>query len=298
MVDIRICVPCKNMLGEGPIWDVEEQRLYWIDGLEGHLLSCSAYGADVEQWTLPAEIGSFALRKNGGAIVALETGLHLFDFKSGALEFIAHPESGKDHVRLNDGKVDSKGRFIVGGLDMMAFSPEKPKGRAALYRVDADLSVHELFGEIACTNGPCWSPDERTFYFSDSFKDAIYAFDWDEAGGVPSNRRVFAQCEPLHIPDGATVDSDGYYWVAMNGALSGAAEVRRYAPNGRLDRTINMPTARLASLTFGGPDLDILYVTTLIGNQPTPIPVTPLDGHLFSVHGLGVHGLPSRRFTG
>ena len=298
MPDIRICVPCKNMLGEGPIWDAEEQRLYWVDGLEGKLLSCSAHGADVLQWALPAEIGSFALRKGGGAIVALETGLHLFDFKSGALEFVAHPEASKDHVRLNDGKVDSKGRFIVGSLDMMAFAPEKPKGRGVLYRVDTDLSVHALFGGIACSNGPCWSPDEKTFYFTDSFDDAIYAFDWDEARGVPSNRRLFVQCEPFHIPDGATSDAEGFYWVAMNGALSGAAEVRRYAPDGTLDRAIHMPTARLASLTFGGPELDILYVTTLIGNQATPIPVGPLDGHLFSVHGLGVRGLPSRRFEG
>ncbi len=298
MVDIRICVPCKNMLGEGPIWDVEDQRLYWVDGMEGKLLSCSAHGADVQQWTLPSAIGSFALRKDGGAIVALETGLHLYDFKTGALEFIAHPEAGKDHVRLNDGKVDSKGRFIVGGLDMMAFAPEKPKGRGVLYRVDTDLSVHELFGGIACSNGPCWSKDAKTFYFSDSFADAIYAFDWDEAKGVPSNKRTFVQCAPGHIPDGATVDSEDYYWVALNGALSGLAEVRRYAPDGTLDRTVTMPTARLASLTFGGPDLDILYVTTLIGDQPTPIPVTPLDGQLFSVHGLGVRGLPSRRFAG
>jgi L-arabinonolactonase len=298
MVDIRICVPSKNMLGEGPIWDVEDQRLYWVDGLEGHLLSCSAYGADVEQWTLPAEIGSFALRKNGGAIVALETGLHLFDFRTGALDFIANPEAGKEHVRLNDGKVDSKGRFVVGSLDMTAFGGGGSRGRGVLYRVDADLSVHPLFDGIACTNGPCWSPDEKTFYCTDSFIDTIYAFDWDEARGVPSNRRVFAQCEPLHIPDGATVDSEGFYWVALNGALSGAAEVRRHAPDGRLDRTITMPTARLASLTFGGADLDILYVTTLIGNQPTPIPVMPLDGHLFSVHGLGVRGLASRRFAG
>jgi sugar lactone lactonase YvrE len=207
------------MLGEGPVWDDSAQRLFWVDGLEGKLLSCSAHGADVRQWTLPAEIGSFGLRKAGGAIVALETGLHLFDLESGEVQFIAHPEAGKDHVRLNDGKVDSRGRFLVGGLDMAAFAPEKPKGRGVLYRVDPDLSVHPLFDGIACSNGPCWSPDERTFYFTDSFTDTIWAFDWDADKGALSNRRVFVQCAPGSIPDGATTDSEGYYWVALNGAL-------------------------------------------------------------------------------
>ncbi len=298
MVDIRICVPCENVLGEGPIWDVEDQRLYWVDGLSGKLLRCTAYGADVEQWGLPAEIGSFALRRGGGAIVALETGLFLFDLKTGGLQPIAHPEAGKEDVRLNDGKVDSRGRFIVGSLDMATFAPEPPKGRGVLYRVDADLSVHPLMEGIGCSNGPCWSPDEKIFYFTDSVEDAIYAFDWDEARGAPSNKRLFVQCERGFIPDGAAVDSEGYYWTAMNGAFSGVGEVRRYAPDGTLDRAITMPTPRLASLTFGGPDLDILYVTTLIGNQPTPIPNIPADGKLFSLHGLGVRGLPSRRFAG
>jgi len=298
MTDIRVCVDCRNTLGEGPVWDPIEQRLYWLDGLSGEIWRCSADGSEVQTWTLPATIGSMALRERGGAVVALETGLHLFDFDSGALEPIAHPEEGKEGVRLNDGKVDSRGRFIVGSLDMetIAGPPASGQARGSLYRLDTDLRLHRLESGIGCSNNPSWSPDNRTFYFSDSFIDTIYAYDWDEATGTPGNRRVFARSEPRVTPDGGTVDAEGFLWLATNGAFTGIGELRRFAPDGTLDRAVVMPTATPTSLMFGGPDLDILYVTTM--NLPTEVPASPCDGNLLAVHGLGIRGLPERRFRG
>lgn len=298
MVNIDVCVDRTNLLGEGPNWDVAEQRLYWIDGIAGEIWRCDAGGAEVRSWTLPAAIGSMALRRDGGAVVALASGLHLFDFASGAMRFIADPEAGKAGVHLNDGQVDPQGRFVVGSMDndRVYDPPARDVGRGTLYRLDTDLSLHRLETAISISNGPCWSPDGRTFYFTDSTADMIYAYDWDGTAGVPSNRRPFARTGRNEIPDGGAVDEEGCVWTATNGAFTGVGELRRYTPDGRLDRTIAMPVPKTTSLAFGGADLNILYVTSM--NRPTNVPNTPLDGRLFAVRGLGVRGLPGRRFAG
>jgi sugar lactone lactonase YvrE len=297
MTDIRTVFDGTNMLGEGPLWDVVEQRLYWIDSMNGLIFRATADGRELERWTLPSNIGSLAIRKKGGAVVALESGLNLFDFKTGKAELIAHPEDGKDHVRLNDGKVDRQGRFIVGSLDMAMFSPSPPaEARGRLYRLDTDLSLHVLDTNIGCANGPCWSPDDRTFYFADTFAGKIWAYDWDAKTGTPSNRRSFTDTIQPGLPDGATVDVEGYYWNAFNGTGAGHGEVRRYAPDGTVDRRIELPSLKVTSLIFGGPELDILYVTSMAMNGfPED---RPCDGNLFAVHGLGIRGVPEPRFGG
>ncbi|SFR87561.1 SMP-30/gluconolactonase/LRE family protein [Sphingomonas jatrophae] len=298
MTDISVCVACENRLGEGPLWDVAEQRLYWVDSLRGEIWRCAADGSDVRTWHLPSEIGSLALRVGGGAVLALASGLHLFDFATGALEPIADPSGGADGVRLNDGKVDAQGRFIVGSLDMVAVHevPERRQPRGTLYRLDPDLTVQELDAGFCVSNGPCWSLDRSTFHFVDSGTGTIFAYAWDEATGTPGGRRLFVQAAPGETPDGSTVDSEGYLWTAFNGAYTGRGELRRFAPDGSLDRVVALPVPKPTSLMFGGPDLDILFVTTM--KLATPVPDTPLDGHLFAVRGLGITGLPEPRFAG
>ena len=107
-------VDAKNNLGEGPIWDVAEQKLYWIDSLDRFIHCCDADGKNQKSWALPADIGSMALRKSGGAVLALASGFHAFDFRTGEATLIADPESNSERTRLNDGKVDQRGRFIAG----------------------------------------------------------------------------------------------------------------------------------------------------------------------------------------
>ena len=303
MTDIQVLVDCANMLGENPLWDVEEQRFYWVDGMGHQIWRCADDGSDVRSWTLPESvgaIGSMALRKAGGAVLATEAGVQFFDFESGVLERIAHPEEGKHHVRINDGKIDSRGRFVFGSLDIDAVFPPDPANpgapRGQLYRLDSDRKVHALADGIIISNGPCWSPDNSTFYLADSWADKIYAYDWDEAAGTVSNRRDFASFEQRTVPDGGTVDAEGYVWNVNNGGFSGEGALWRFAPDGTLDRKIVMPVFKPTSMIFGGPNLDVIYVTS--NRLPSEVAEKPNDGAVFAIRGLGIRGLPERRFTG
>lgn len=289
--DIRVLVDCKNILGEGPLWDVQEQRLYWIDSFGNKVFRCTEHGTEVQEWYVPSNIGSMALREKGGAIISLQTGFHALDFKTGETSLIHDPEAHLPGTRLNDGKVDRQGRFLAGSMDR---NEEGPNG--ALYRLDTDLSVHKLEGGIICSNGPCWSPDGRTFYFTDTWSGEISAYDYDTATGTPSNKRSFASFKDIGGgPDGATVDVEGYVWSAA--VYSG--QIVRFAPDGTIDRIIKTPVLKVTSVMFGGPNLDVMYVTSMA--RP-PLPRFPEDGpmagHLFAIHGLGVKGIPERRFLG
>ena len=299
MVDIKVIVPCKNTLGEGPLWDVHEQRLYWVDGLEKEIWRCAPDGSDVRRWRVPSIVGSMALRRGGGAVLALENGFHLFDFETGEAELICDPEPELPRTRLNDGKVDRRGRFIAGSLDMAVFDPEPPPSSpaGALYRLDTDLSLTKLEHGIGVSNGPCWSPDGRLFYFSDSCVNRRWVYDWDEETGTPGNKRLFTtQGDAKEIPDGATVDSEGFVWNALNAAGSGVGEVRRFAPDGTLDRRIELPVLKLTSVMFGGPALDTLFVTSM--GVPGFAEDRSLDGAVFAITGLGVQGIEEPRFAG
>jgi sugar lactone lactonase YvrE len=293
-------------LGEGPIWDVEEQRLYWVDFFEGNYFRSTADGREVQvrKFPLQGTLSSLALRAGGGAIVTLGTQILLFDTETGETEqLIDVAETGVTF--FNDSKVDRQGRFVTGTVDLglLDHVGSEPVGQikppCIIYRVDADRSVHQLADGIGFTNGPAFSPDGSVFFVNDSWAQCIYAYDYDTVTGAASNRRVVTKFdEPGVVPDGATVDEEGFIWVA---AFHGG-EIRRYAPDGALDRRIAMPVAKLTSVAFGGENLDVLFVTTmgstLVPGRDASAPVPPLGGSLFAVHGLGVRGVPEMRFAG
>ncbi|MFM7009394.1 MAG: SMP-30/gluconolactonase/LRE family protein [Betaproteobacteria bacterium] len=287
---IEIVADLKNALGEGPIWDQATQRIYWLDGVAGRIFRCKPDGSEVRTWEVPCRIGSMALRENGGAIVALASGLHLLDFETGGLDFVADPESDLEDNCLNDGKVDREGRFVFGSMDTRE---QHPSG--ALYQLDANFKISKLEEGIICSNGPCWSPDGRTFYFQDSYDGEIRAYDYSPEGTL-SNRRTFAKLvTETGAADGSTVDEAGYLWNAQvfDGLLV------RYAPDGTVDRCIEMPVRKATSVCFGGPRLDVLFVTSM-GKQLHPHFPTdgPQKGALFAVYDLGVRGIAEPRFRG
>ncbi|MGI4748391.1 MAG: SMP-30/gluconolactonase/LRE family protein [Janthinobacterium lividum] len=290
-MDIDIVVDVKTTLGEGPLWDIEQQRLYWLDSIDGRVFRSTADGRELRAWDVGSKIGSVALRRNGDhALVALQTGIHDLDLHSGALELLHAPEKDLPRNRLNDGKVDRAGRFFFGSMDMLE---EQKSGR--LYRLDPDLSLHVIDEGIIVSNGPCWSPDGKLFYFSDTWTGEVWKYDYDVLTGSAANRSRFAPVDRSGggAADGATVDADGYLWQA----LVYAGKLVRYAPDGNVDRIIEMPVAKVTSVMFGGPDLDILFVTSM---AKPPLPRFPGDGQargsLFAVRGLGVRGVPEPRF--
>jgi sugar lactone lactonase YvrE len=288
----RLDVP-DLLLGENPLWDEQEQKLLWIDGAEGVLYRADAQGGQLESWSFGFALASLALRQQGGAIVASERGLHLFDFSSGLEVPFADPEQDMPEIHLNDCKVDPQGRLVVGAIDLACHDSSRQeviaRPRGSIWRVDADLSVTRLDHGYVCGNGPCWSPDGCTFYYADTLRSTIYAADWDGGGNGIRNRRVFVSGQGR--PDGATVDADGYHWSAF----IGSGEIRRHAPDGSLDRVVTLPSPMVSSVTFGGPDLDILYATTI---SARPVKGQPKDGGIFVIHGLGVQGIPAVRFAG
>jgi L-arabinonolactonase len=289
---IEIVVDVKTTLGEGPVWDVEQQRLYWIDSFDGRVHRCTDDGRELRAWDVGQKIGSMALRKNGdAAIVALQNGLYNLDLPTGDLVLIVDPEPGRPNNRLNDGKVDRQGRFIVGSMDT-----QEDQASAKLYRLDPDLSLHTLDEGIIVSNGPCWSPNGETFYFADTWSGEIWAYDYDNTTGAVANRRSFAQVDTSSGggADGCTVDAEGCLWQA----LVYAGKLVRYTPDGQVDRVIEMPVKKVTSLTFGGPNLDTLYVTSM---AKPPLPRFPEDGQqrgaLFAITGLGVKGIAEKRFA-
>ncbi|WP_336743096.1 SMP-30/gluconolactonase/LRE family protein [Aureimonas altamirensis] len=288
---IEVLLDVKTTLGEGPLWDAEQERLYFIDSFDGRVFRTTVDGGEIRAWDVPGKIGSMALRKDGeGAIVSLQQGFHALDFKSGDCDLIHDPEPDRPANRINDGKVDRRGRFFAGSMDTME---EGPFG--ALYRLDPDFSVHRIDTDIICSNGPCFSPDDKTFYFADTWTGEIWAYDYDIETGTASNRRTFARVDTSKggAADGSTVDAEGCLWNALvyDGRLV------RYTPDGAVDRIVDMPVKKVTSVMFGGPNLDILFVTSM---AKPPLPRFPGDGvqrgSLFALHDLGVRGLPEPRF--
>ena len=281
-----------DRLGEGLLWDDQRRQLYWCDAMEGRLHRLDqATGAHTEV-RIGKMIGALVLREAGGAVAALDDGFYFLDLDTGTTQTIATFDFGRDDIRLNDGNVDHEGRFIAGGMHIRP--PQDGNYVANIYRLASDLSTTILESAVGNCNGPCFSPDGRTFYFADSPRRQIYSYDYDVVTGHLANRRVFADTNQFDSPpDGATVDSEGFLWSAM---VTGG-KIVRFDPTGKVAQTVEMPVRHPTNVAFAGPDLDILYVTS-ISKSPNIQAIEAQAGALFAIHGLGAKGLVGPRFRG
>jgi L-arabinonolactonase len=203
----------KAVTGESPLWSVAEQALYWVDIKNPRVLRYNFADATVHSWPMPSEIGAICHAGRGRYVVSLRDGVTLFDPKSGGLEPIAHPEAGRPAYRLNETKIDQRGRLWVGSVEDPGFTPE---GR--LYRlIGNSLSVMEE--KISMPNALGWSLDSKKMYFSDSFQRRIWQYDYDIDDGTIANKRDFAVIpEGEGFPDGLAIDSEGFVWnVQLDG---------------------------------------------------------------------------------
>jgi sugar lactone lactonase YvrE len=276
------------LLGESPVWAGDEGCLYWVDIHRPSLLRWTMSSGEVKEWPMPENIGSIGLATDS-VVAALRLGFATISLPSGEIARGASPLAGTSNLRFNDGRVDRRGRFWAGTV-----SEKREPGLAALYRLEASGAVKKMAGGFTVANGISWSPDDRRMYFADSSARTIYTFEFDSDDGTLGERRVFATfSENEGIPDGATIDVDGCYWIAH----FDGGRISRFAPDGRLDRTIVMPVPRPTSCVFVGPKLDTLLVTSASFNlSPAQKAAAPLSGSIFALN-VGTQGLPDPVFA-
>lgn len=284
---VECVVRGSDQLGETPLWCDRERLLWWLDIEQPRVQSFDpASGRHEAQRQDTTYLGSLALGDDGAQLLALDLALFRRD-RSGALAPFAVVEKGADN-RLNDGRVDARGRFWVGTMDNQLHRPN-----GALYRVDGDGSVHRVLDDVIVSNGIAFAPDQRTMYFTDTRRYQTWRFDFDVEAGAISNRRLFADYSgSRERPDGACVDVDGGLWTAF----FAGGRVVRYRPDGVIDVVVPVPVSNPTCVCFGGADLRTLYITTaakfLSAGQRAS---EPLAGSLLAVHGLA-QGLPEHRF--
>lgn len=284
------CVQAANaFLGEGPVWHVEEQRLYWLDVGRPAVHAFEPGRGQVGIWPLPSECGCMVPRQGGGVVLATRNeGIVALDTTSGRLRPIAQPAVGRPPGRANDGRVDARGRLWVGWLTDSRLLP------GALFRIDPDGRVHTMVDDVTASNGMGWSPDGRTFYHTDSHIGTIWAYDFAPDSGRLDNRRPLLELDVAReTPDGMQVDADGHVWTAVYRG----GRLIKLAPDGRIVEEIALPARLTTSCAFGGPTLSTLYVTTAIrGQAASELRDQPLAGGLFAFE-PGVRGQPDHAFA-
>jgi L-arabinonolactonase len=294
------CVAKSNdSLGEGCLWDAARGLLWWIDiARPSRIHRLDPATGSHRSWYSDLLLTTLALRGDGSFVVGGEDGVYLFDPVTGAVTPFCRPETDRPQNRFNDGTCDSHGRLWIGTMHQNIGPRGEdlpiPASTGALYRVDAQGRSERMVDQVGVSNGPCWSPDDKIFYFSDSMAQTIYAFDYDAADGVISNKRVLNDSKDHGYPDGATVDAQGFIWSAR---WDGRC-VLRIDPKGRIDRVVEMPALRPTCCVFGGPNLDVMYVTSSRAHLPGhEMAARPLNGGVFCFD-PGVKGTLKNRFAG
>ncbi|RRH73013.1 SMP-30/gluconolactonase/LRE family protein [Falsigemmobacter faecalis] len=277
-----------SLLGESPVWDAENEVIYWVDGVGRKIHRHDTRRNSFDEWQMPSMVGSVGLAQGSRLITGLQDGIYEFDTESGDLTPHFQFAAPDERVRFNDGKVDRQGRFLCGTMGIHA----EPRGE--LYRVSPGGKTEVLANGIRISNALSFSPDGRVMYFADSMDRSVRAYRYDSADGALQEPRIHVDTKPYGSgPDGATVDSEGYIWIT----LVQIGKIGRFDPEGQLDRLIDAPIDMPSCLSFGGPDLNILYMTS-IKDSGTGRAVSrhPAGGHMFAIEGLGVTGIAEPRF--
>jgi sugar lactone lactonase YvrE len=292
MAEVEHVLEVRNVIGEGPLWHSQEESLDWVDFLEHHqILRFSLQTRRLEVFETGIPVMALGIRRAGGFIAATGKGLATWDTQHKVFETVCNPLAARDGFRFNDAATDSRGRFWVGTLNEA--NPKGPDGE--LYCLQADGSCQVMDKNITVANGTGWSPDRKTMYFTDTFRYTVYAYDYDADAGTITNRRTFVQTSPdAGLPDGLTVDSEGFVWSAFWGGW----KVVRYNPEGKVDREYRVPVPNPSSCAFGGKRLDELYITTAyLGLSQEEKDRSPQSGDLFCLK-AGIVGMDEPRFAG
>ncbi len=287
-LEVDLVLDARAELAEGPVWDQSGGQLVWVDLLAGAVHRFDPASGDDRALDVGQPVGAVALRRSGGYVAAVRDGIALLG-ESGEPVIVAPVETDVAFSRFNDGKCDPAGRFWAGTSRM-----EGPPG-GTLYRIDPDHSVTPVVTGLLLSNGLGWSLDGTAMYLIDSLAGSLDVFDFVPETGIPAGRRSLVRFDPSEgLPDGMTVDGDGFLWVA----LYGGGAVRRYSPAGKLDLVIELPVSQVTSCTFGGTDLRELYITTAAQHLSRRRRLAePSAGGIFRCR-PGAVGLPADTFAG
>jgi sugar lactone lactonase YvrE len=280
VVDCSVLSSSRDRVGESPVWSVAEQALYWVD-IEGRCIRRFDWSSQTQQtWTLPERVGCMALSSRRTVIAAMETGVFEVRLADNPVpRLLASVRHASPHMRFNDGRVDASGRLWVGSMqmDMSLASTD-----GALYCLDENgLSAPKVSGLIT-PNGSAFSPDGKRMYLSDShpLRQSVWTFDFDVRSAGLTNRQQWVDMRSLPgRPDGAAVDAEGRYWICGNDA----GVVHCFTPEGALLRSVAVPVSKPAMCAFGGPELDMLFVTSITPSAPVEGFDACLDGAVFAI---------------
>jgi sugar lactone lactonase YvrE len=289
MANCTVLVDDGNLCGEAPLWDAQQNQLYWVDCLSSKIFSYNWAAKKREIVLADFEVNGCALNRPGGLVLVNNSGVWLWE-KNGSAPVLVAAQIGNAKLQLNDCIADPRGRLLSGSC---FYSPSEQFPLGHLFCIENDGTVHILDDGFHLANGLCFSPDARTLYFADSVQREIYSFSYDPEHGKVSNRRVFVKlASTAGLPDGVTADAEGFIWCAewYGGCVA------RYDPDGKLERRISLPAKQISSLAFGGPDLTDIFITSAGKSEPMPVmppgydPVAGVFGGALYHLNLGIAG--------
>jgi L-arabinonolactonase len=297
--EAELLIDCRNDLGETPVWCARTETLYWIDvTAPGRVFYWDSRHALVDFYEFDDLVTGLAVRVQGGLLIAGTRDVYEFELPHQTKRKIFSLPADEPGHRFNDGACDRAGRLWIGSMQNNFLKEVRATGRletsGRIYCISRDGSARSFEARLGCPNAMCWSVDHATFYVADSANGWIYAFDFDLATGQIDRQREFCRFTDFGIPDGATIDCEGYIWNAR----WGAGAIARIDPKGALERIVRIPATNPTACSFGGTNRDTLYVTSArYGLNPAQLAAEPFAGGVFAVQ-TDVPGVEKAKFGG